>query len=144
MKRLIVIFTTIIALATLFSSCAEEQVKLAKKLDGTWNATSVTIDGEEAFGALITASSYTFADAGEGMGTFTNSLTVEFFGQSVTESINGDFTVTSVDDNDMVMLSYTEDGVAETLNMDMDLDGSDVTFTFVSDSSDYVVKASKQ
>ncbi|MFK7968730.1 MAG: hypothetical protein AB8F95_00090 [Bacteroidia bacterium] len=149
MKRLVLIFTAIIAFATLLSSCAEDTVKLSKDLDGTWVASSFTANGIEQIGldlffAKITGLEITFADEGEGAGTIKQTLTVEALGFPTSESASGTYQVVG-DNNETLRMTYVTDSTTDVSEGPFTIDGSELMLSYnEGDSIDYVIKATKQ
>lgn len=140
MKRIISILAVVVAFAFVLTSCADAIVKLSKDLDGTWNATSVKINGEETIPDFIKAYSMTFTDEGEGMGTASITATIDFLGQELTETETGSYQVLSDDNGDMLQIISSGD----TTSADLVVDGKTMTLSYTEDGETTVIVADKE
>ena len=142
MKRVLFVFTIVAAMALTLASCAETIVKLSKNLDGTWSATSYTVDGVEILGdsSFITGVTLAFMDEGDGMGDVTITLNSIFGSDAAT----GTYEVLSENDVDQLVITTVEDSTTDVVTMNMDLDGKDLTLTFTEDGETAIIQAAKQ
>lgn len=103
----------LLALAFL-TGCADTEVKLTKKLDGTWNLTSVKEGTEELIGDDYLYSKFTFVDQGEGSGIVTNEIGYDLTpGDEDIELYSQFFTLVS--EGDIERLHFIEYGDTTTL-----------------------------
>ncbi|MEZ4686456.1 MAG: hypothetical protein R3B47_10440 [Bacteroidia bacterium] len=144
MKRILSIFAVAISIAAIVTSCATTDIKLSKKLDGKWSATSIKVDGVEFMPEFIVAWDMTFTDQGDGMGTVENISTYkfEFLGQVITETDTAIGTYQTVADDNGDKLTLTLDG--DVTAGDLSIDGKTMTVTSTEDSVTTVIVAEKQ
>ncbi|MEZ4686455.1 MAG: lipocalin family protein [Bacteroidia bacterium] len=137
MKQIISFILVAFALTLMFSSCAEAIVKLSKSLDGTWNATSIKVSGEEKIPNEVYAYSYTFTDNGEGMGDVAISISVTA-DQTVIQ--RGEYLVDSKENGDKLIFITGNDSTP----LDMELDGNTLTLMYQSNNEITVIVTEKE
>ena len=91
-------------LAFLFTSCAEEEVKISKTLDGTWDITSYVEDGYELIGDVFISAHLIFDDNGDGSGLMTaKSVYDNTPGDEDIEYNTGLYRTTSIDGQEVLI-----------------------------------------
>lgn len=103
--------------SAMLSSCNPETI-LAKNLEGDWEVTSYTADGEEFINFFITRFDMEFEEYDGDEGDF--NFTV-LYDTGETESLSGEYSLNA--DGDEIDLNYT-DGTIEM--WDIDLEGDDL------------------
>lgn len=127
-------FALLLASAALFTSCNPELV-LAKNLEGTWDVTSFTIDGEEIINAGLVSAEFEFDEYDGSEGDFKLTLV----GSTGATSIGrGDYELNA--DGDEIDLNY-DDGSTEAY--DVEVDGDKVTFEGNIGGFLYIIKADR-
>lgn len=117
-----------------FSSCNPETV-LAKNLEGDWDVTSYTVDGEEFMNFLITRFDMEFEEYDGDEGDFNFTVLYE---SGATESLSGEYELNS--DGDEIDLTYS-DGTVEM--WDIELDGDDLEIETNINGSLVILKADR-
>lgn len=116
------------------SSCNPETV-LAKNLEGDWELTSYTVDGEEFMNFLIIRFDLEFEEYDGDEGDFTFTVLYE---SGVTESLSGEYELNS--EGDEIDLTYT-DGTIEM--WDVELEGDDLELEANLNGSLFILKADR-
>lgn len=121
----------------MMASCSKDN-KTNKKLDGTWNATSVTINGTETFGSegLTTKWNTTFKQTDGAEGDYT--INANVLGTDATYT--GSYVVS--EDGEVITMTDSDN---EKTTADLTLDGDEQTLSSTdSDGNKTVIKATKQ
>lgn len=133
-------FILFVAIAVGLASCAKDPIKETNEtLDGSWNLTSYTIDGEEALGAnnLVESATYTFAMDEDATGKLTVKL--KAFGQE--QSAESTYVI-SGDDGEVITIT---DSDGEKTEGTVSFDGDSMTMKYDnSEGKPEVIKADKQ
>lgn len=132
MKNLLGLALVVVMMA----SCSKDN-RTNNKLEGTWNATSFTLNGEEGFGPneLVSKWNTTFKPTDGAEGTY--SIDANALGTDTT------YTGTYVISDDGETITTTEDG--EKTESDLSLDGDEYTMTSTDENGiKTVITAKKQ
>lgn len=122
-------------MSTAFLSSCNPETVLAKNLEGDWELTSYTVDGEEFMNFLIIRFDLEFEEYDGDEGDFTFTVLYE---SGVTESLSGEYELNS--EGDEIDLTYT-DGTIEM--WDVELEGDDLELEANLNGSLFILKADR-
>lgn len=112
------VLPALMLMSTAFLSSCNPETILAKNLEGDWEVTSYTVDGEEIMNFLVTRFDMEFEEYDGDEGDFNFTVLYE---TGATESLSGEYELNS--EGDEIDLTYT-DGTIEM--WDIELDGDDL------------------
>ncbi len=129
-------FAAALLLSFVLTGCSKE-AKIGKKLAGTWDVTSLTEDGVETIGSLLTSFEMYFGDynAKDSKGDY--KFTAVAFGSSAVE--NGTYSLDSAGEE----VTFTSDAGDVTTYM-LTLNGDDLELEGTVDGFKYIIQAKRK